>query len=120
MRLNKTNPSRTEIKEVQEANRDLMTEKEIDLSKRASDLETVRDLIGELDLEGFTSEGRDAVSESVEESQDVAEDVFDRDDETLREVQDENIEVHEDIENLARSAEKTLAKIQDSSSKIEG
>ena len=87
-------PTRGEVKEKVEKNEEEMTEKVEDLDTTATDTETVRETLENLDFEG-TAEGVDSVAEAVMEAEDVTVDIFDEEDEELNEYIDSEVKEHE-------------------------
>jgi 6-pyruvoyl-tetrahydropterin synthase len=111
-------PTRHEVTEKIESNRKEMEGKETDLDKIASDVETVRQTIEQLDFSG-TAEGSEQMESSIESAEDVTREVFDREDDSLEEVQTHNEEFEGELQDRQGSSESDLGKISDSSAKIE-
>ena len=110
--------SRPEINQAIDKSGNDMQEKEADLDKIAADVETVRETLESLDF-GGTSEGADAVEVTMEGAEDITEDVFDRGDEELEQIQEEDEEYQGELEEAADSDESDLEQISDASSRIE-
>jgi hypothetical protein len=111
-------PTRHEVTEKIENSQREMEGKETDLDKIASDVETVRQTLENLDF-GGTAEGIKEVESSIESAEDVTTDVFEREDETLEQLQRDNQEFEGEIEDRRGSSESDLGKIGDSSARIE-
>ena len=111
-------PTRTEVTEKIETDKREMEGKETDLDKIASDVETVRQTLEQLDF-GGTSEGTDEVESSIESAEDVTEDVFDKEDESLEQTQNDNQEFEGKLQDHRGSSESDLGKITDAGGKIE-
>jgi len=110
--------SRSEITEQVERTTSEMDEKEADLDKIASDVETVRETLDNLDLEG-TQECAEELETAFNETEDVTVEEFDSEDESLEQIQDESQEHEGKIEGHRDSSESDLGKVSDASSRIE-
>jgi hypothetical protein len=95
-----------------------MEGKETDLDKIASDVETVRKTIEQLNFHG-TSEASEEVESSIKSAEDVTKDAFDKKDESLEQTQKDNQEHEGDLQDRRGSSESGLGKISDSSARIE-
>ena len=111
-------PTRHEVIERVEGNKEDMEKKEVDLDKIASDVETVRHTLENLDLDG-TSEGSEEVEQSIESAENVTEQEFDKEDEELEQIQEDNQEFDGELNDRRGSSESDLGKISDASSGIE-
>jgi hypothetical protein len=111
-------PRRNEVAEKVEDNKREMEGKAADLEKLASDVETIRHTIEQLDL-GGTADGFEQVKGAVESAENVTEEVFDREDESLDRIQADNEEFEGELEGGRESSESDLGKISDASAKIE-
>ena len=111
-------PTRHEVTEKIETNKKEMEGMETDLDKIASDVETVRKTIEDLDF-GGTAEGSEQVESSIRSAEDMTTEVFDKEDESLEQIQTDNEEFEGKIEDHRGSSESDLGKISDSSAKIE-
>ncbi len=111
-------PSRREVSEKVDTSKEKMHEKEIELDITTLDVETVRETLESLDFEG-TSEGSEEVEGAIENAENITVDEFDREDEELERIQDEN-EVYEgEMNERSDSSESDLEKIRDASGRIE-
>lgn len=111
-------PTRHDLTEHVNENETAMDEKERNLDQVASDVETVRRTLENLDL-GGTSEGSEALEKSIENAEDVTEKEFDREDEELERIQSENKEFEGELQDRRGSSESDVGKISDASSRIE-
>lgn len=109
-------PTRHEVSEKTDTTKREMEAKENDLDKIASDVETVRHTLEQLDFRG-TAEGSGEVESSIESAEDVTTEVFDREDEGLEQIQQDNKEFEGELEGRRGSSESDLGKI--SGAKIE-
>lgn len=110
--------SRSDITEHVGRSQQDMREKEGDLEKIATDMETVRETLEALDF-GGTSEGCDGVEMSMRGAEDVTESVFDREDEELEKVQADAEDHQGEIQERTDSDNSDLEQISDASSRIE-
>ena len=110
--------SRSEITEQVERKTREMEEKETDLDKIASDVETVRETLDNLDL-GGTHECAEELMSAFNETEGVTVEEFDSEDESLEQIQDESQEHEEKVEGHRDSSESDLGKVSDASSRIE-
>lgn len=111
-------PRRNEVTERIDNNKNEMEGKETDLEKIASDVETVRQTLEKLDLSG-TADGSEQVESAIESAEDVTKEVFDREDETLEQIQTGNEQFEGELQGRRGSSESDLGKISDASAKIE-
>lgn len=111
--------SRTEINDTIDQHDQDLDEKENKLEVTAKDLETIRVLMDQLDTDSFTTEGRDSVEDSVDASEEIAEQVFDEDEAALTDVQGESEDFKAEIEELSESSERNLGRISDVTAPIE-
>lgn len=111
-------PTRNEVTERAETSKKDMEEKELDLDKIATDVETVRETLDKLDL-GGTQEGAEQLETSIKGAEDVTEEVFDKEDEDLERIQEENKEFEGDLDERRDTSDSDLGKVSDASSKIE-
>lgn len=111
-------PTRGEINEKVEKNKEEMTEKVEELDTTATDTETVRETLENLDFEG-TAEGVDSVEEAVTEAEDVTVDIFDEEDEELNEFIDSEVKEHEqELQERTDSSESDFEKVSDAVDQI--
>ena len=111
-------PTRSEVTEKIDTTKSEMEAKETDLDKTASDVETVRQTREQLDF-GGTAEGSDEVESSIESAEDVTTEVFDKEDESLDQVQTRNEEFEGKLQDHQESSESDLGKISDARAKID-
>jgi len=111
-------PTRHEVMERVDRNKDDMEEKEGDLDKIATDIEIIRQNIESLDFRG-TSDGYDHIEESIEGAKDVTVEVFTRENEELDRLQTDGQEFEGDLEDRRNSSESDLGKVSDFSAQIE-
>ena len=110
--------SRREVTEDVETRSRDMEEKEVDLDKIASDVETVRQTLERLDF-GGTQEGAEQLEKTMERAEGETEKVFDNEDTNLEEIQVDSGEYEEGLEDRQSSSESDLGKISDASADIE-
>ena len=111
-------PTRGEVTERIDKNRDVMHEREEQLETTADDVETIRQTLEELDF-GGTTEGSNEVEASIEQADDVTVGVFDEHDGNLDDVQGESEEHEGELEERTGVCESDLGKISDASARIE-
>jgi hypothetical protein len=111
-------PTRSEVTEKVEKNKDDMEEKVEDLDTIATDTETVRETLEALDFEG-TADAADEVEDAFEEAEDVTIEKFDEEDEVLEEVQDKTEDHENELQERSDSSQMDLGKISDASGRIE-
>ena len=111
-------PTRTDITEnVEQKNTD-MEEKEVDLDKIATDVETVRQTLESLDLEG-TSDCAEELETAFDDTETVTIEEFEKEDESLEQIQDDSKEYEVEVDDHRGSSESDLGKISDASARIE-
>jgi hypothetical protein len=116
MRL-KDVPNRSEIGEkIEKADKE-MEEKGEMLDQIATDLETIRHTLENLDL-GGTREGADELEASFENTDQTTTEVFNEKDGELEQVQEENKEYESEIEERKNSSEGDLGKVSEASARI--
>jgi hypothetical protein len=118
MARHKDVPTRHELSDQIQEHDNGMETKEIDLDKIASDVETVRGTLENLDFSG-TSEGAEEVERSIEAAEDVTVQEFDKEDEELEQLQSESQEFEDGIQDRRESSESDIGKITDAAVKIE-
>ena len=111
-------PSRPDITENVEQKNTEMEEKEIDLDKIATDVETVRQTLESLDLEG-TSDCAEELESAFDDTEAVTIEEFEKEDESLEEIQDDSKEYEREVDDRRGSSESDLGKISDASARIE-
>jgi hypothetical protein len=111
-------PTRHELTDQGQEHDRGMEAKEIDLDKIASDVETVRGTLDNLDF-GGTSEGTEEVERSIEAAEDVTVQEFDREDEELEHLQSESQEFEDGIQDRRESSESDMRQVTDAAGKIE-
>lgn len=116
MRL-KDMPNRSEIEGKIEKADSEMEEKGEMLDKIATDLETIRHTLENLDL-GGTREGADELEASFENTDRTTTDIFNEKDGELEQVQEENKEYESEIEERQNSSESDLGKISEATARI--
>jgi chromosome segregation ATPase len=110
-------PNRSEIEgKIEKADKD-MDEKGEMLDKIATDLETIRHTLVNLDL-GGTREGADELEASFENTDRTTTEIFHEKDGELERVQEENKEHEREIEERRNSSESDLGKISEATAKI--
>jgi uncharacterized protein YjbJ (UPF0337 family) len=112
MRNKSDTPTRGEVNERVEKNKEQMNEKIDDLDLIATDAETVRDTLESLDLSG-TSEGSDSVEGAIEEAENVTVEKFDEEDEALQEVQSDMKDFEGDLQERTDSSESDSEKVSE-------
>lgn len=110
-------PTRGEVTEKVERHKDDMTEKVEGLDIIASDTETVRETLENLDFEG-TAEGQDRVQESVEQAENISIDIFDTTDDTLETIQSETEEYESELEERTDSLDSDADKVAEAIDRI--
>jgi len=118
MRKKTDTPTRNEVTERVEKNKDEMEKNVEQLDAIASDSEVVEKTLLELDLDG-TAEGTADVESSIEEAGNVTRDVFQQKDENLEEMQSETEDHENELQERTDSAQMDLGKISDASGRIE-
>ena len=110
--------SKREVSERIGKDKNDMEQKEVDLEKVASDVETVRHTLEKLDF-GGTTEGAEQLEKSIESAENITTEVFEREDEDLEKIQSKGKEFEGEIAEHRNTSESDLGKISDSSAKIE-
>lgn len=118
MKRHKDAPSRHELTEHGEGLEKEMEKQEVLLDRIVSDVETVRQTLENLDFSG-TSEGTDEIERSIEGAENVTVQEFDREDESLEEIQADNEEFERGLQDRHGASESDLGKISDSKTSIE-
>jgi hypothetical protein len=111
-------PTRSEVTERVEKNKDDMEEHVEELDTIASDFETVEKTLSELEF-GGTADAADEVEDVFEQAEDVTIEKFDEEDEVLEEVQDETEDHENELQERSDSSQMDLGKISDASGRIE-
>jgi hypothetical protein len=114
----KDTKSQGDITETVEQSATDMQEKLGDLDKIQQDVQTVRETLESLDF-GGTTEGADAVEESVTGAEETTVDVFDREGEQLDDIQAENEEYEGELNEHSESDKSDLDKISNASNRID-
>lgn len=110
--------SRDEITETVEHSNSEMDEKLGDLDKVQQDISTVRETLANLEF-GGTSEGADAVEESMTGAEDVTVDVFDTQDAELDDMQTGSQEYQSEMKDHSDSDQTDLERISEASGMLE-
>jgi 6-pyruvoyl-tetrahydropterin synthase len=110
--------SKREVSERIGKDKNDMEEKQVDLEKVASDVETVRQTLEKLDF-GGTTEGAEQLEKSIESAENITTEVFEKKDEHLESIQSKSKEFEGKITEHRNTSESDLGKISDSSAKIE-
>jgi len=95
-----------------------MEGKETNLDKIASDIETVRHTLENLDLEG-TLDGSEQVEGSIKRAEDITEVRFNEQDDRLEQIQSQSQEFEGELENRRGSSESDLQKVSDAGTRTE-
>jgi len=111
-------PTRYEVTERVEKARDDMEGKEVDLDRVASELETVRQTVENLDFKG-TSEGCEQIESFIKSAEDVAENTCGETNEELDRLQNESEEFEGDLKDRQDASDSDLGKVSDYSARIE-
>lgn len=117
MRRKTDTPTRGEVTERVEKNKEDMTEKVEELDTIATDTETVRETLENLDFDG-TVEGVDAVEAAVEQAEDVTVEIFDGEDQSLEEIQSEAEEHEGELEGRSDSSESDYEKVSEATDQV--
>lgn len=118
MKKKSDTPRRSEITDTVQKHETDMSEKVEDLDTIATDAETVRETLDNLDFEG-TAEGTDEVESSIEKADDVTVEKFEDEDGNLEEIQSDSEEYEGDLQERTDSSQMDLGKISDASGRIE-
>ena len=111
-------PSRSDISENVDQKNSEMEDKEIDLDKIATDVETVRHTLESLDL-GGTSECANELETAFDDTESVTIEEFEKEDENLEQIQEETQEYEGEVGDHRDSSESDLGKISDASARID-
>ena len=114
----KDTPTRAEIEGKIEKTNNEMEEKGEALDTIASDIETIRHTLENLDM-GGTKEGAEKLETSFENTEKITTEVFEGKDDELERVQQENNDFEHEIEGRRGSSETDLGKVSDASARIE-
>lgn len=118
MKRNKGTKGRGEITETVEHNNSDMEEKLGDLDKVQQDVATVRETLANLEF-GGTSEGADAVEQSITDAENVTVDVFDMQDGELDDMQSGSQEFQGELEDHSTSDQSDLERVSEASGRLE-
>lgn len=110
--------TRHEMSEKIDRSKKDMGGREINLDKIASDVETVRRTLENLDF-GGTIEGSEQVENAIEKAEDVTSDVFAKEDEGLEKAQKDIEGFEGEIRDHHKSSESDLGRISESKNRIE-
>lgn len=110
-------PTRGEVEERIETDKEKMEKGEELIEDDVSDIETIRKTLEELNFEG-TKEDVEQVEGHIEGSEEVAIEKFEGDDEELEQSHDEAKEFEEEIEGRKDSSHADLGKISDASAEF--
>jgi hypothetical protein len=118
MRKKTDTPTRNEITERVEKNKDEMEERVEQLDTIATDTETVRETLEALDFEG-TADASDEIEGAIEQAEEVTIEAFENTDDNLEESQNETEDHEEELQERSDSTQMDLGKISDASGRIE-
>ena len=118
MRKKTDAPTRNEVTERVENNKDEMEDRVEQLDEIATDAETVRETLEALDFEG-TADAADEVEGAIEQAEEVTVEAFENTDENLEQVQNENKDHESELQERSDSGQMDLGKISDASGRIE-
>lgn len=118
MRKKTDTPTRGEVTERVDRNKNEMDEKVEQLDTIATDKETVTETLENLDLSG-TAEGTEAVEAAIEQAEEVTVEAFEQTDSNLEEAQSETEDHENDLQERSDSTQMDLGKISDASGRIE-
>jgi hypothetical protein len=118
MRKKTDTPTRNEVTEKVEKNKDEMEERVEQLDTIATDAETVRETLEALDFEG-TVDAADEVEGAIEQAEEVTVEAFEDTDENLVEAQSETEDHESELQGRSDSSQMDLGKISDASGRIE-
>lgn len=111
-------PTRSEVTEKVETNKRELEAKETDLDKIAQDDEIVKDTLEQIQFDG-TAEGSNEVKSAIESAKDVTKEVFDKENDSLEQIQADNQELEGELQERCESSQLDLGKISDATAKIE-
>lgn len=117
MRNKSDAPTRGDVSERVEKNKEQMDEKVNDLDLIATDAETVRGTLESLDLNG-TSEGSDSVESAIEEAEEVTIEKFDEEDEALQEVHSDMEDFEGELQERTDSSESDSERVSEAVGQI--
>ena len=118
MKLRRHQPRRSDVTEKVSQNRNDMEAKELNLDRIATDVETVRETLEKLELDG-TVEGTDEIEREIENAEGVTVEIFDGEDKVLETLQDEASDYQEEMDGRNDSSESDLKKVSLARAKIE-
>jgi len=118
MRSKGNTPTRGEVTDTVEKQREDMSDQIEQLDIIATDTETVRDTLEALDLNG-TAEGSEQVESAIEQAESAAVGRFSEEDDTLEQIQDVTEEHEAELQERSDASESDLDKISDAAGKIE-
>ncbi|VGO13478.1 hypothetical protein PDESU_02035 [Pontiella desulfatans] len=118
MKRNKDTKGRGEISETVDHSNSDMDEKLGDLDKVQQDVATVRDTLASLEF-GGTSEGADAVEQSITDAENITVDVFDQQDGELDDMQSGSQEFQSELEDHSASDQSDLERVSEASGRLE-
>lgn len=110
-------PSRIEITQKTDDQKESMDEKDEQLGVIKIDVEIVDHTSEELELDG-TSEAAEKITESIDQAAEVTREIFDDEDEALDQAQDETEEHENDLTERSDSSQSDLEKVSDSSDQL--
>jgi len=117
MRKRSNTPTRGEVTEKVEKNNDQMEEKVEELDTIATDTETVRETLENLDFSG-TAEGTDAVEAAIENAEDTSVEIFEGEDENLEEIQADAEEYEGELHERSDLSESDFDKASEATDQI--
>lgn len=117
MARHKSFMTRHEVSEKIESGKKDMDGREINLEKIASDVDTVRRTLENLDF-GGTIEGSEQVEHAIERAENVTTDVFSREDEGLEKAQKDIEGFEREIRDHQKTSESDLNKVSETKSRI--
>lgn len=118
MRTQKRQPRRPEVKEKINQNKTDMESKEVNLDRIATDVETVRETLEDLEFDG-TVEGTEEIETEIENAEDVTVEIFDEEDDALESIQEDATEYEDEMNDRSDSSENDLKKVSLARAKIE-
>jgi hypothetical protein len=110
--------TQTELQETVDHSSEEMDQKIGDLDRIQEDVQTIRETLENLDFAG-TSDGSDAVEQSMNEADDKTVEVFDQEDQKLDEVQQGNNDLEGEMTDYSDAGQGDLDKVSDASTRIE-
>lgn len=118
MRTQKRRPRRPEVKEKINQNKTDMEAKEVNLDRIATDVETVRETLEDLEFDG-TVEGTEEIETEIENAEDVTVEIFDAEDDALETIQEDATEYQDEMSDRSDSSENDIKKVSLARAKIE-